>query len=225
MYAKDLKKDNIVNRDYESVVLGRRCARFLDPNYKVSREEIGEVINEAMIAAPSAVDSSPYFFLVIDTDEAKKKLDDIMWPVDKDRVLQCSFAIIPFADRRWIDYYDDIVAENNSGPDPWDPGFWGNVQQIIPGWWDLLTADGGVYLDQSINFQAGLVSQALMIAARAHGLDTGFMDAWDPNPGLNEAFGIDLKRFIPQGVIAFGKNVGYVHDNYRREIKDVAKFV
>lgn len=225
MFAKDLKMDRVVNRDYESVFLGRRTARSLDATFKVSREEIAEIINEAMVATPTAVDSNPYKFLVIDTDEAKKKLDDIMWPVDKSRVLQASFSIIPLADRKWIDFYDDIVAANKAGCAPWYDFFEGAVFDIIPGWYEDLSSGDGRMLDKSVTFQAGLVSQSLMIAARAHGLDTGFLDAWTPEKDLDKIFDVDLKRYIPQGVICFGKNVGPVSDSYRLEIKDVAEFL
>ena len=225
MNKKDLKTGSIVNRDFESVFLGRRAVRSLDPDFKVSREEIEEIINEAMIATPSAVGSFPYLFLVIETDEAKRKLDDIMWPVDKDRVTQCSFAIIPFADRNWIDYFDDLAEVNMESSQQSVKDMYTTLKTIVPQWWEILTAGNGEYLDQSINFQVGLVTQSLMIAARAHGLDTGFMDAWTPNPYLNETFGVDLKRFIPQGVLAFGKNIGHVHEVYHREIKDVAMFI
>ncbi|MBS7528324.1 nitroreductase family protein [Fusibacter paucivorans] len=225
MFAKDLTKKGIVDRDYESVFLGRRCARTLDATHKVSREEIEEIINEAMVATPSAVDSNPYKFLVIDTDEARKKLDDIMWPIDKDRVMQASFSIIPLADRQWIDDYDDVVAALKAEA-PQSYEFFSNTCfPIIPGWYEELSSGTGAALDISVTFQAGLVSQSLMIAARAHGLDTGFMDAWHPYPDLNEAFGIDLERYIPQGVLCFGKNAGPVSDSYRRDIKDAVSYL
>lgn len=221
MFYKDLTRKGVVNVDYESVVLRRRTARNLDPSYQVSREEIEEIINEAMVATPSAVDSSPYKFLVIDTDEAKRKLDDIMHPVDKDRVIQASFSIIPLADRNWIDHYDNIVEViHREAPDTLLPP----IERVVE-WYEQLTSGTGAALDTSVTFQTGLVSQSLMFAARAHGLDTGFMDDWSPNPDLGVAFGIDLERYIPQGVLCFGKNIGPVADSYRLDIKDAVQYL
>lgn len=225
MYAKDLKKSGIVRNDYETVFLGRRSARYLDSSYKVSREEIAEIINEAMVATPSAVGSCPYKLLVLDTDEAKKKIDDIMWPQDKDRALRCSFVIIPLADRDWPDYYDDIVENNRTGCLEWYNLVGSVAGPIIPTWYEQLSAGDGAALNTSVSFQTGLLSQSLMIAARAHGLDSGFMDAWNPNPDMNTVFGVDLNRYIPQGVVCFGKSTGGVHDAYRRDTKDFVTFL
>lgn len=224
MIAKHLKKTGIVNNDFESVVLGRRTARFLDPTYKVPREEIEEIIKEAMVATPSAIDSCPYKFLVIESDEAKKKLDDIMWPLDKSRTLQSSFCIIPMADRQWADRYDDQVAGNERECPPYYAGL-GPVVDFLPTWLEILQANNGIGLDKSVNFQAGLVAQSLMIVARAHGLDTGFMDAWSPEQDLGKIFDVDMDRYVAHGVIAFGKSVGITHDNYRPEIEDAAEFL
>jgi nitroreductase len=54
--------------------------------------------------APSAVDTQPWNFLVVDTDEAKAKLDSIMhMPVDRGRLLQSSFSVVIFADTHWVE--------------------------------------------------------------------------------------------------------------------------
>lgn len=224
MNAKHLKKTGIVNNDFESVVLGRRTARFLDPSYKVSREEIEEIIKEAMVATPSAIDSCPYKFLVIESDEAKRKVDDIMWPGDKSRTLQSSFCIIPMADRNWIERYDDQIEGNKRECPSYYAGQ-GPVIEFAPTWYEILSAGNGAGLDKSVNFQAGLVAQSLMIVARAHGLDTGFMDAWSPEQDLGKIFDVDMDRYIAQGVICFGKSVGITHDNFRPEIEDAAMFL
>lgn len=224
MLATDLKLDSIVDHSYESTVLGHRCARVLDPNYVVSREEIKEIIAEAQIATSSAICSQPYNFLVVDTDEGKEKLDSIMAPIDKDRVKQCSFAVIPFADSEWWENYDHILAKNQElSPAQWDENFCGMLLPVVDIWVDQLQKDR-TYLERSVNFQAGQVSQAFQYACRAHGLDTGVMDAWFPDPGLHDLFGIDLGRYIPEVVIAVGKNVGAVHNNYRMETEDVTWF-
>lgn len=226
MFAQDLTKKGIVDREYESVFLGRRSARSLDATYKVSREEIEEIIREAMVATPSAVNSSPYKLLVIDTDEAKKKLDDIMAPVDKSRVLQASFSIIPLADRNYIEYYDDITAMSERDCPSWIEYMKASgVFNLVPIMYEYLSAGSGAALDRCVNFQAGLVTQSLMIAARAHGLDTGFLDAWEPEKELGKAFDIDLERYIPEGVLCVGKNVGPVHNTCRPDIKDAIQYL
>lgn len=223
MFAQDLDTSGIIHDSYKEVVLGRRTCRFLDPTFKVSREEIGQIIAEAMVCTPNAVDSCPYKFLVFDTDEAKKKIDDIMWPVDKDRVPPSSFTIIPLADRKWIEDYDKVIEANRVGCPSYYEGLTPEFLEVVNFWYASISAGDGRALDISVTFQAGLVTQSLMLAARAHGLDSGFMDAWNPSE-LASVFGIDLERYIPQGVIAFGKSVGPTHNNYRPDVADAAVF-
>lgn len=100
MIGKDLPKSNIRNNDFINVVFGRRATRFMNPDFKVDREEIVEIFSEMNACTPSAVNTQPYKFLVIDSDEGKKKIDSIMRPpFDRDRTTSCSFAVVVFADR------------------------------------------------------------------------------------------------------------------------------
>lgn len=81
----------------------------------------------------------------------------------------------------------------------------------------------------TIRYLSDVISEkttlSLMIAARAHGLDTGFLDAWEPEKDLDKIFDVDLKRYIPEGVLWFGKSVGPVHNCCRRDLKDAAEFL
>ena len=44
MIGKDLPKSNIRNNDFINVVFGRRATRFMNPDFKVDREEIVEYL-------------------------------------------------------------------------------------------------------------------------------------------------------------------------------------
>lgn len=212
MIGKELPKTNITNNDLKDVVFGRRATRAMDPNFKLSREEIIEIFSEANACTPSAVNTQPYKFLVLDTDEGKKKLDQIMRPpFDRDRTTSCAFAVVIFADRKWIEGFDELYQnELTTVPD--------YPEVMVPAtydWYEELTAGDGSYLDKSINFQAGQFSMMLQVICRAHGLETSVMDAWDPEL-LVEAFGIDLERYVPEVVLTIGKGVGEaVTERYR----------
>lgn len=211
MIGKELPKSNIRNNDFIDVAFNRRAVRVMDPNFKVSREEIAEIFDEMNACTPSAVNTQPVKFLVVDTDEAKKKLDSIMRPpFDKDRTTTCSFAVVIFADRKWIEDFDDLY-QNELVLIPDYPEI---MVPITYEWYEELAADGGTYLDKSINFQAGQYSMMLQLIARAHGLDAAVMDAWDPQL-LDETFGIDLDRYIPEIVMCIGKCAGPVEQRYR----------
>lgn len=211
MIGKDLPKSNIRNNDFIDVVFGRRATRFMNPDFKVDREEIVEIFSEMNVFTPSAVNTQPYKFLVIDSDEGKKKIDSIMRPpFDRDRTTSCSFAVVVFADRKWIEGFDELYQnEITIVPD--------YPEMMVPvtyEWYEELTAGDGSYLDKSINFQAGQASMMLQFICRAHGLDTSVMDAWDPEL-LTDLFGIDLERYIPEVVLIIGKSTGPATERYR----------
>lgn len=177
MIGKDLPKSNIRNNDFINVVFGRRATRFMNPDFKVDREEIVEIFSEMNACTPSAVNTQPYKFLVIDSDEGKKKIDSIMRPpFDRDRTTSCSFAVVVFADRKWIEGFDELYQnEITIVPD--------YPEMMVPvtyEWYEELTAGDGSYLDKSINFQAGQASMMLQCICRAHGLGTSVMDAGTP---------------------------------------------
>lgn len=215
MLPHELTLDNIRENDFKKVVFGRRCARYLDPEYVVSREEIEQIIQEVLCATPTAVNTQPIAYLVVDTNEAKAKLDTIMRGSDKDRVTACSFAVVALADRLWYETYDKHVElESEACPDYIAP----MAPMLIPGvfkWVDELTEGDGSYLDRSVNFQAGMAAMSFQDICRAHGLDVGVMDSWDPDM-LEEQFGLDLNRYIPNVVICVGKSVGSLQpERYR----------
>lgn len=205
MLPREINLDGIVNNDYKSVVFGRRSVRLLDPDFKIEREEILQILQEAIVSSPSAVDTQPFFFLVIDTDEGKEKIDNIMRIVDKDRTNKCSFTVIPFSDAKWFEHFDEHIArEKEAAPEAWPPELENIMVPLTYAWVDELCEGNCEYLHKSVDFQAGLVTMSFMNAVRAHGYECAFMDSWDPQL-LGEAFGIDLERFRPQGAIAVGK--------------------
>lgn len=221
MKRTDLNLSGIVNNDFISVTLGRKSHHMLDPDYVVPREEIEEIIAEAAFAAPNAVGSQPWKFLICDTQESKDKLNKIMRIYDADRVNKCSFAVVPLADRQWFDSYDELLkTQAVEVPDRYTPEMVPLFTKVVYDWYveltgkDAITGIDGAYLDRSINFQAGLVTMCFINACRAHGLDSGIMDSWDPDL-VAEEFGIDLERYLPQVAIAIGKPLADEVESYR----------
>lgn len=208
MLPSEINLDGIVNNDFKQIVFERRSARYLDPDYVIPREEIEQLIQETIVSTPTAVDTQPLMFLVIDTDEGKEKIDSIMRGIDKDRTNKCSFTLVPCADRRWYERFDEhIRREQEACPEAWPPQM---VDIMVPAtmeWVDELLEGNGEYLDKSVNFQIGMAAMNFMNICRAHGYDTGVMDAWDPAM-LADLFGLDMDRYIPQVAIAVGKSIG-----------------
>ena len=209
MLPHEIDTSSIKNNDYTSVVFGRRSVRLLDSQHTIEREEILQILQECLVSTPSALDTQPYLFLVIDSEEGKVKINDIMWKEDKDRTTNCSFVLIPCADAKWFEHFDkQIEIEQELEPEFMNPV----VAKILIGgcykWVEQLCENNNAGLYKSIDFQAGLITMSFLYAVRAHGYEASFMDAWDPQL-LEDAFGLDLERYRPQGVITVGKRVSF----------------
>ncbi len=212
----------VVNNDFIEVMTKRNARKVMDPNLVIPREEILEMVKLAT-TAPSAVNSQPWRFLVVDTDEGKQKLERVMHPpMDTGRVTASSFSVVVFADRNWLEGYDEIMEKNiESAPASFPPEMRGMFTDRILRWMDELTEAGE--LDSSISFQAGLVTMQLMLTARAFGYDTAVMDDWSKWE-LDQHFDLDLKRFVPMVVIQFGKATTPAAPVPRRDPEDTVWF-
>jgi nitroreductase len=150
--------------------------------------------------APSAVDSQPWHFVIVDTDEGKQKLESFMWPADRGRIEGSSASAIIMADTGWPGYIDDVFLQNYA-ESHWTDEYLQTARKLASDWVMGLTKEE---LELSVTFQAGLVSMQLMLVARAHGYETGPMDAFTKE-GMAKAFGLDGDRFKPVLVIGIGK--------------------
>ena len=67
----------LVNNDFADITFGRKSVRVYDENYKISHEEMLEMIQEA-VTAPSSVNMQPWRFVVVESAEAKAKLQPLI---------------------------------------------------------------------------------------------------------------------------------------------------
>ena len=59
--------------DFNEITYGRRSVKLYDPEVKISREEMTEILSEAS-RAPSSINLQPWRFLVVDKLKVKKSL-------------------------------------------------------------------------------------------------------------------------------------------------------
>ncbi|EUJ31194.1 putative NADH oxidase [Listeria cornellensis FSL F6-0969] len=61
------------NNDFEDIIKNRRSIRTYDDSVKISREEMEQILTDAM-RAPSSVNMQPWRFVVVESPEGKAKL-------------------------------------------------------------------------------------------------------------------------------------------------------
>jgi len=95
--------------DFNNIVLERRSVKVYDPEVKISREEMTEILAKAT-RAPSAINMQPWRFLVIDSPEGKEKLAQLA-SFNQTQVLTSSAVIAVFYDANNIEYMDEIFSK------------------------------------------------------------------------------------------------------------------
>ncbi|MGF7046873.1 nitroreductase [Paenibacillus sp. DS2015] len=199
-------------QDFHSVVKSRHSVRQYDSSVKISKEEMTEILQEAILA-PSSSNLQPWRFLVIEQEDLKKKLHPIAF--NQGQVLQASAVIAVFGDMEWYEHAEEIYS------DAVKAGFMTEeVKQAF------IASAENVYrhMDEErkksiLYTDGGLVSMQLMLSARAKGYDTVPMGGYDKIK-LHEEFNIPT-HYESIMLIAIGKAEGPVHPTSRLPLEKV----
>ncbi|MDQ0114007.1 nitroreductase family protein [Paenibacillus harenae] len=194
--------------NFNKIALERRSVKVYDPEVKISREEMTEILAKAS-RAPSAINMQPWRFLVIDSAEGKEKLAPLA-SFNQTQVLTSSAIIAVFYDANNIEYIDEIF--NKAVELGYMPQDIKDMQlQQARSYYASLTPSA---LRDINMLDSGLVSMQLMLVARAHGYDTNPMAGYDKDR-IAEVFSLDKERFQPVMLLSIGKASKEGYPSYR----------
>ncbi|OMF92707.1 nitroreductase family protein [Paenibacillus sp. FSL R7-0333] len=200
--------------DFNEIVLERRSVKVYDPEVKISREELTEILAEAS-RAPSAINMQPWRFLVIDSVEGKAKLAPLA-AFNQTQALTSSAVIAVFYDTDNVEYIDEIFGKAvELGYMPREVMDM-QLQQVKPYYANISASE----LRDVNLIDSGLVAMQLMLVARAHGYDTNPMAGYDKEH-IAEAFGLDKERFQPVMLISIGKAAKEGYPSYRLPVETI----
>lgn len=205
----------VEQQQFFNVIQDRRSVRSYDPQAKISREEMNEILQQATLA-PSAANLQPWRFLVIDSQELKQKLLPIA--NDQQQVIEASAVIAVLGDLEGYKLADKIYGMAvDAGYMPAE-----TATSFVERYQGLFKSMPRETVRQKISIDAGLVSMQLMLVARAKGYDTVPMGGYDQAKFV-EAFDIP-ERYATIMLIAIGKAAKPGHPTVRLPIEDVAFF-
>ncbi|MDQ0899284.1 nitroreductase family protein [Paenibacillus sp. V4I7] len=200
--------------NFNKIALERRSVKVYDPEVKISREEMTEILAKAS-RAPSAINMQPWRFLVIDSAEGKEILAQLA-SFNQIQVLTSSAIIAVFYDANNIEYMDEIFNKAvELGYMPQDIKDM-QLQQARP-YYASLTPSA---LRDINMLDSGLVSMQLMLVARAHGYDTNPMAGYDKDR-IAEVFSLDKERFQPVMLLSIGKASKEGYPSYRLPVDTI----
>jgi nitroreductase len=190
--------NNTLNNDFASIVKERRSVRNYDENFKISKEELSEMISEASLA-PSSANMQPWRVVVVDTPEGKEKLR----PLVRFNTLQndtSSAMLLIFGDTDSYlnveEIYNTAVEQGKMPAEVRDS----QVKTILSMY---PTLPKEVQIEVA-KIDSSLFAMQLMLVARAHGYDTNPMAGFEVDQ-VGKAFDLDEERYVPVMIISIGK--------------------
>ena len=201
--------------EFFDVIKGRKSVKYFDPNVKIKREEIIEMLNEANIA-PSSCNLQPWRYIVVDTPEGKEKLGSANY--NKIQNDTSAAMIIVLGDLNHYGKFDEIYGEavekgymTEEVKDGFEKGMGPQLENLPTD-----KNREGVYFD------CGLWTMQFANIAYAKGYDTNIIGGFVRDK-VAKLFGLE-ENLIPVMLIALGKKEKEARPTVRMKAENLVRF-
>ena len=201
--------------EFFDVIKGRKSVKYFNPNVKIKREEIIEMLNEANIA-PSSCNLQPWRYIVVDTPEGKEKLGSANY--NKIQNDTSAAMIIVLGDLNHYGKFDEIYGEAGKKGYMTEEVKDGFEKGMGPQLENLPTDKNreGVYFD------CGLWTMQFANIAYAKGYDTNIIGGF-VREKVAELFELE-ENLIPVMLIALGKKEKDARPTVRMKAENLVRF-
>jgi len=201
-----------LTKSLSEVIKERHSVRKYDSTYQISKEEIKDMLKEA-IQAPSSSNLQPWRFIVIQDQELKKELRAVA--NNQEQVETASAVIAVLGDK---EMYKSVEKVYRSA---FEAGFMdeANMNRLIEGTNKTYPFASEEVLKNIASFDAGLVSMQLMLIAKNRGYDTVPMGGFDKEKFV-KMFNVE-DRLFPIVLISVGKAAAPAFNTTRLPLEDV----
>ncbi|WP_430617000.1 hypothetical protein IGJ66_001215 [Enterococcus sp. DIV0176] len=186
--------------DFNKIIAERKSIRKYDPEVKISKVEMTEMLKLAS-TAPSAANIQPWRVVVVESDEAKATLEPVLMG-NKLQNETSSAMLLIFGDLLAYEnverIYDEAVEKQLMPLEVREQ----QVNTIRAGYSSLPTE----VLREVVKTDASLFAMQLMLIARSYGYDTNPMTVFYQDQ-LAETFSLDPERYVPVMILSIGKAV------------------
>lgn len=186
--------------DFNKIIAERKSIRKYDPEVKISKIEMTEMLKLAS-TAPSAANIQPWRVVVVESDEAKATLEPVLMG-NKLQNETSSAMLLIFGDLLAYEnverIYDEAVEKQMMPLEVREQ----QVSTIRAGYSSLPTE----VLREVVKTDASLFAMQLMLIARSYGYDTNPMTGFYQDQ-LAETFSLDPERYVPVMILSIDKAV------------------
>lgn len=202
----------VLTKSLSEVIKERHSVRKYDSNYKISKNEIEDMLKEATLA-PSSSNLQPWRFIVIQDEETKKELRAIAF--NQEQAETASAVIAVLGDKEM--YYSSEKVYHSAN----EAGFIDEdtMNRMIESSKNLYSNAPEEARKNIASFDTGLLSMQLMLIAKDRGYDTVPMGGFSKEK-FAERFNVP-ERYFPVVLIAVGKAAVPAHNTTRLPLEDV----
>jgi nitroreductase len=198
-------------------ILKRKSIRLYDENVKISREEMNQILTEAMLA-PSSRNQQPWRFVVVDTKLGKEKLSLAM-PYNQNQLNTSAAMIVVFQDLEKYKLAEVMLDQQLQAGMITQADKEKNLKTVN----DLIPTLKPESIEREGLIDCGLVAMQLMIVARFHGYDTCPIGGFERDK-INDALDYDKARFKPVMIVSIGKAKEVGKKTLRLPLKDTITY-
>jgi nitroreductase len=198
-------------------ILKRKSIRLYDENVKISREEMNQILTEAMLA-PSSRNQQPWRFVVVDTKLGKEKLSLAM-PYNLNQLNTSAAMIVVFQDLQKYKLSEVMLDQQLQAGMITQADKEKNLKTVN----DLIPTLKPESIEREGLIDCGLVAMQLMIVARFHGYDTCPIGGFERDK-INDALDYDKSRFKPVMIVSIGKAKEAGKKTFRLPLKDTITY-
>ncbi|MEH7352996.1 nitroreductase family protein [Neobacillus drentensis] len=203
--------DTVLSKSLSELIKERHSVRKYDPTYKISQEEIKDILKEATLA-PSSSNLQPWRFIVIQDQETKKELRTIA--NNQEQVVTASAVIAVLGDK---EMYKSVEKVYRSAL---EAGFMdeANMERLIESTNKTYPFAPEETRKNIAAFDAGLISMQIMLIAKDRGFDTVPMGGFNKEQFM-EKFKVS-DRYYPVVLIPIGKAAAPAFKTTRLPLED-----
>lgn len=209
--------NKLINNNFSDIAFGRKSIRLYDENYKISQEEMLEMIQEAT-TTPSSVNMQPWRFVVVESEEAKAKLKPLIRFNTRQNDTSSAMVLI-FGDMECYEYgeeiYNTAVEQGKMSPEVRDQ----QLAAIIPYYKNFSKEQ----MNDVVKIDSSLAAMQFMLVARAHGYDTNPIGGFEADQ-LAEAVDLDKERYVPVMILSIGKAMEQGYESVRFAAEKITNF-
>ncbi|WP_455483949.1 nitroreductase family protein [Haemophilus parahaemolyticus] len=184
--------------DLTKVIEARKTIKMFNPNVKISREEMAEMLTIAQLA-PSKANLQPWRYVIVDDAEKKKQLLGFVGH-NAPPCESASAVILVLADLEYQKVLGDIL-DYSVEKGCLMPQFRDNLYNFLLGLYDK---SSDVEIRDQVLIDTSLATMQLMLVAKDKGYDTHAIGIFDRDAVMN-TLEVDSKRYAPVMLLAIGK--------------------